>query len=78
MDMTQFALASATLIGIVNGIKLALDKNWRGFAFFMISVIGGTFFGLLHWYNVPSIEIGFSFGVAASGVFEVSQRVGGH
>lgn len=77
MDLGQFALASTSLIGLVNGIKLATDQNWKGFALFLTSVIGGTVLGFLHWLGLPSAEMGFALGVAASGTYELSQRLGG-
>jgi len=77
MDLGQYAIAASTLIGFVNGVKLALDLNWRGFSLFAVSVIGGAIFGSLHWFAIPSIEVGFALGVAASGTYEVAQRIGG-
>ena len=76
MDLGQFALAATSLIGFVNGVKLGVDRNWKGFALFVTSVIGGTVIGYLHWLGLPSAEVGFALGVAASGTYELSQRVG--
>lgn len=78
MELGQYVIAASTLIGFVNGVKLATDRNWRGFAFFMTAVVAGTFFGYLHWFTLPSVEIGFALGVASSGTYEVAQRIGGH
>lgn len=78
MDLAIYAVASATLIGLVNGVKLAVNKNWVGFSLFAVSVIAGLIFGMLHWFGLPSPEIGLTLGLAASGTYEVSQRVGGH
>lgn len=77
MDLGTYAIAASALIGFVNGIKLAIDKNYRSFALFLVSVIGGLLFGALQWFGIPSMEVGFALGVAASGTYEVAQRIGG-
>lgn len=77
MDLGQFAFAAGTLIGFVNGVKLAADRNWKGFALFSVAVAGGTILGALQWFGLPSAEIGFALGVASSGTYEVAQRIGG-
>lgn len=77
MDLGQFALAATTLIGLVNGIKLAINRNWNSFFLFATAVVAGTLLGYLHWLGLPSAEIGFALGVASSGTYELAQRVGG-
>lgn len=77
MDISQFAMAAFVIIGLVNGVQFALDKNWRSFAFFLVSVIAGTIFGFLHWFNLPSAEIGLAVGISSSGVYKVAQKLGG-
>lgn len=78
MDLGQYVVAGATLIGFVNGVKLAVvDRNWRSFALFMTAVVAGTVFGALHWFMLPSAEIGFAIGVASSGTYVVAQKIGG-
>lgn len=75
--LEQFAMASFVLIGLVNGVQFAFDKNWRGFALFLIATLAGTFFGFLGWFGIPSPEMGFSLGIASSGVYKVAQKLGG-
>lgn len=77
MEIGQFALAATTLIGFVNGVKLAVNREWRGFALFATAVVGGTVLGYLHWLGLPSAEMGFALGVASSGTYELAQRIGG-
>ncbi len=77
MDLSQFAMAAFVIIGFVNGIQFAVDRNWRAFAFFLTAVIGGTVFGALHWFGLPSIEVGLAVGVSSSGVYKVAQKLGG-
>lgn len=77
MDLTQFAVASFALIGLVNGVQLAIDRNWKSFAMFSIAVAAGTLFGLLKWFGLPSAEIGFLVGIGSSGVYKAATKIGG-
>lgn len=78
MDLTQYVIASTTLIGFVNGVQLAIDQNWPSFAKFAVAVLTGTIFGFLHWFMLPSPEVGFAIGVASSGLYTIAKRVGGN
>lgn len=78
MELQTYIIAAASLIGLVNGVKLLLDKNHRGFAFFAVAVVAGTVFGYLRWFDLPSAEIGFALGLASSGTYEAAQRIGGN
>ena len=77
MDLTQYALAAFVLIGLVNGIQFALDKNWASFAKFMTAVVAGGLFGFMKWFGLPSVEIGIAAGIASSGVYKTAQIIGG-
>ena len=77
MDLTAFDLAAFVLIGLINGIQFALDKNWASFAKFMAAVIAGGVFGTLKWFGLPSTEIGIAVGISSSGVYKVAQKIGG-
>jgi hydrogenase/urease accessory protein HupE len=77
MNLAQYVTAGFVLIGLVNGIQFALDKNWRSFAFFMVAVIAGTTFGFLGWFSLPSAEIGLAIGISSSGAYKVAQKFGG-
>lgn len=77
MNFEQFAMAGFVLIGLVNGIKLGIDQNWKSFALFLTAVIAGTVFGFLHWFGLPSAEIGLAVGISSSGVYTVAKRLGG-
>ncbi len=76
MDLGQFAFAATVIIGLVNGIQFAFNRNWQAFVFFLVAVIAGTAFGALHWFGLPSIELGFALGVSSSGVYKLGQVVG--
>lgn len=77
MDLTQFAFGTTVLIGLVNGVTFALDKQWKPFCLFLLAVVAGSVFGLLHWYGLPGIEVGFALGVSSSGVYKLTQKLGG-
>jgi len=77
MDLSQYAMAGFVLIGLVNGIQFAFDKNWKSFVFFLVAVIAGTVFGVFGLFGIPSIEIGLAVGISSSGVYKVAQKLGG-
>ena len=76
MDFSEYAVAATVLIGLINGVQFALNKNWRAFVFFLTSIIAGSVFGFFGWFGLPSIEIGFAVGLGASGVYKISQVIG--
>ena len=77
MDFQEFAMAGFVLIGLVNGIQFAIDKNWKSFIMFMTAVVAGGVFGYLGWFGLPSAEIGFAVGISSSGVYKIAQKIGG-
>ena len=77
MDFTQYVMAGFVLVGLVNGINFALDRNWSSFVKFLTAVIFGGIFGYLHWFGLSSVEIGIGAGIASSGVYKIAQQLGG-
>lgn len=75
MDLGEFAFATTQLVGFVNIVLLALDKNWRSFTLAMTAVIAGGLFGYFHLFGVPSLEIGIALGIASSGAYKMLQVV---
>ncbi len=75
IDFTQFALAIFVIIGLVNGINLAIEKNWKAFGKFLIAVIAGGIFGFLNWFGLPSLEIGLAVAISSSGIYKVAQVI---
>lgn len=73
----QYVLAGFVLVGLVNGVGFAVDRNWKSFVFFLTAVIMGTVFGYLKWFGLPSAEIGIAVGIGSSGVYKISQKLGG-
>ena len=77
MDLATYAMAGFVLIGLVNGIQFAVEKNWESFIFFLVAVFAGTLFGFLGWFGLPNMEIGLAVGISSSGVYKVAQKIGG-
>lgn len=77
MDLTQFAFGASILVGLVNVVKLGLNKRWDSLALAGTAIIGGLLFGFLGWFGIPSPEIGLALALASSGVYEIAQRAGG-
>lgn len=76
MNFENYALATFVLIGLVNGINLAVEKNWKSFIGFMLATIAGTAFGYLKWFGLPGIEMGLALGINSSGIYKVAQKLG--
>ena len=77
MDLQNYTIAGFVLVGLVNGIQFAVDKNWKSFVFFLTAVISGGVFGYLGWFGLPSLEIGLAVGISSSGVYKIAQQIGG-
>jgi len=77
MNLEQFALAAFVLIGLVNGVQMALTKQWQSFAMFCVAVVAGTVFGALQWFGLPGAEMGLAVGISSSGVYKVAKKIGG-
>lgn len=78
MNLEQYAMAAFVLIGLVNGIQFALNAEWKSFVMFLTAVVCGTLFGALHWFGLPTAEIGLAVGISSSGVYKVAQKLGGN
>jgi len=76
-DFQQFAFAGFIIIGLINGIQFAFDRNWKSFVFFLVAVIGGGVFGALGLFGLPSVEMGLGVGIFSSGVYKTAQKLGG-
>ena len=73
----QYALGSFVVIGFVNGVNFALEKQWPSFIRFFIAVLAGTAIGALGWFGLPGIEMGLALGIASSGVYKSLQVLRG-
>ena len=69
-------MGTFVLIGLVNGVQFALDKNWPSFIKFLTAVVAGGIFGYLKFFGLPSIEIGLAVGVGSSGVYKTITQLG--
>jgi hypothetical protein len=77
MDLDKYVLGGFVLIGLVNGIQFVVDKDWKSFIKFATAVLFGGLFGYLQWFGIPSLEIGLALGLSSSGVYKLSQKLGG-
>lgn len=76
-ELNQFVMGSFVVIGLVNGIQLAFNKQWVSFGKFAVAVVAGGVFGALQWFGLPSIQIGIAVGISSSGVYKVVQKLSG-
>ena len=77
MNLENYVIAGFVLVGLVNGIQFLVNRNWKSFCLFLTAVIFGTIFGYLKWFGLPSAEIGLAVGLSSSGVYKISQKIGG-
>ena len=75
-ELDQYVMAAFVLIGLVNGIKL-LENDKKGFVYFLTAVIAGTIFGAFKLFGLPNAEVGLAIGISSSGVYKLSQKLGG-
>jgi hypothetical protein len=74
-ELDLYVMAVFVLIGLVNGIGFAVDRNWKSFVFFMTAVVFGALFGYLQWFGLPSLEIGLAVGISSSGVYKIAKII---
>ncbi len=74
-DFSQYAFAGFVIIGLVNGIKFAFDREWESFIFFSVAIFSGVVFGAMQLFGIPSVEMGLGIGIFSSGVYKVSQNI---
>lgn len=68
--------ALAVIIGIVNGVRLLKEQNKWGFIFFVLALAVGVGFGLVHYFGL-TVETGIVAALASSGLYRVTEKVGG-
>lgn len=75
--------AALAIIGLVNGFRLLKEgmdsapHNYWGFIFFVLAMLSGMLFGVLHWFGLATLEAGFLAGLASSGLYRVGEKVSG-
>jgi len=67
--------ALAFIIGVINGIRL-LEINKKGFFYFLGAVAVGAVAGSLGWFGLDLLT-GIIAGLASSGLYRVSEKLGG-
>lgn len=68
--------AMAVIIGIVNGIRLAKEKDKTGFILFICALVIGILLGLLQLFGL-NLETGIVVALASSGLYRVGEKFGG-
>lgn len=68
--------ALAVIIGIVNGVRLLKEQNKWGFIFFALALGVGVGFGLIGYFGL-TVETGIVAALASSGLYRVTEKVGG-
>ena len=75
-QLEQFTLASFMVIGFVNGVQLALNRDFKSFAMFITAVIIGGVSGALGMFGLPNLEMGLAVGISSSGIYKIAQKIG--
>lgn len=78
MNLEGYAMAAFVIIGLVNGVQMAVERKWQSFSLFMTAVVGAGIFGYLHWFGLPSLEVGLALGISSSGIYKTAQKAGGN
>ena len=78
MKTEQYAVGAFVLIGLVNGIQLLAEKQYISFVKFVVAVVAGGIAGYFNAFGLPSLEIGIAVGVSSSGIYKISQKIGGY
>lgn len=77
MDVSQYVVGAAALIGLINGFRLLSQKDKTPFFYFLGAVVGGALLGYVRYFGIPSVEIGLLVGLSSSGFYRVGQVAGG-
>jgi len=68
----------AAIIGFINGLRLLENPDKRSFYYFCVSVVLGALMGGFKLFGVRGIEQGLLIGLAGSGFYKISQKLGGY
>jgi len=68
--------AMAVIVGLVNGFRLAKDQDKWGLAFFVTALVLGVIFGVFGLFGLD-LETGIIAALASSGLYRVSEKIGG-
>lgn len=66
------AIAAGAIIGLVNGVSLLKEKNYWGFALFLIALIAGVGFGVLGYFGLD-VQTGILTALTSSGLYKLAQ-----
>lgn len=69
-------IATAAIIGLINGIKLLENADKRSFFYFLLALIAGIVAGYFGLYGL-TIETGILTALASSGFYKGAQIIRG-
>lgn len=75
IDLTALATSMAVITGVVNGISLASPKI-NSFVKFCIAIALGLVLGYFHAFGL-TLELGLVTALASSGLYKLTQNLGG-
>lgn len=75
-NVNSIAVAVAVIIGIVNGVGLLNAPQVNSFVKFVLALVTGLAFGAFGLFGLD-IATGIIAGLASSGLFKLTQNVGG-
>lgn len=76
MDLSTLIVPITVIVGLVNGVRLLNAPQATAFVLFILAVVLGLVFGLLHLFGL-NVETGIIAGLASSGLYRLGQVVGG-
>lgn len=76
MGLEQLGVASAVIIGLVNGVRLASQYDKWGFILFASGVGFGVILGALGYFGL-TVETGLAVAIGGSGIYQVASKIGG-
>lgn len=81
IDIQSLVVAVTVITGLTNGIQLGFEKYSttpiKGFISFVIAMILGLVFGLLHWFGLSGPEVGLVAALVSSGLYKFTTNIGG-
>lgn len=76
LDITQFVVLGAVLVGANEIILRARAKDWWVVATIVIGAVIGAIFGAIHFYPGVDVPTGIAIALGASGVIKTLSSFG--
>lgn len=72
METIQVGVA---IIGVISGLQLLLEKQYKSFAYYSGAIVTGVIFGYLHYFGLSGIEAGLAAGIISAGGYKLVKIV---